>query len=54
MLLEDAGALAEFDEAGVPGAFLRNRHFERVVGDGGAARTRKRHDAEYDDDRNDA
>ena len=36
VLLENAAALAEFGNAGIPGAFLRDGHLERVVGGRGA------------------
>ena len=44
MLLEDAAALAEFGDAGVPGAVLRDGDLERVLGGGAADRARKRED----------
>ena len=34
MLFEDAAALAELGDTGVPGAALRDRDFERVFGGG--------------------
>jgi hypothetical protein len=44
VLLEDAAALAELGNAGVPGALLRDGDFERVLGRGVADRARQRED----------
>ena len=41
VLLENAAALAELGKAGVPGAFLRNGDFERVVGERRRGRCRR-------------
>ena len=49
VLLENAGALAEFGDAGVPGALLRDGDLERVVGGGKAAGPGERQEAQEDE-----